>query len=232
MILAYVPARGGSKEILRKNLIPVGGMPLLEWTIEAARASSSIDEVWVSTEDPEIRGFAQSKGARTAYERPVALAGDESTIVDGLLHFLDWLSSRGREQPEAVVVLQPTSPLRDGALIDSVVAEFRTGRFDSIFSVSEVSQHPREVISWVGGARDWDYLVGRRHGITQRQTYESNFFFMNGSMYVVSPDFVRREKALVVPGVSVPYTIPQEFGLEVDSAFDLMLLRRVVGRES
>jgi len=226
MIIAYVPARGGSKEILRKNLIEVGGVSLLERTVRAAKESRSIDHTWVSSEDSEIMEVASGLGAGSGYQRPRELASDESTVVEGLLHFLDWLKATHRSVPSVVVVLQPTSPFRDGLLIDNAVERFLNLGASSMFSVSEVNEHPREMIVWDHGESEWQPLMGPS-GNGQRQAYDRNIFYINGSMYLVRPEFIRETKVLVVPSRSIPFVIPKEFGFEIDSSFDLLQVRRL-----
>jgi len=227
MIIAYVPARGGSKEILRKNLIEVGGVSLLERTVRAAEQSHLIDQIWVSSEDSEINEVALDLGAEPGYHRPFELASDESTIGDGLLDFLEWFEVTQCSIPSVAVVLQPTSPFRDGLLIDNAIQQFLSISAASMFSVSDVNEHPREMIVWHEEGSDWRSLLGLREA-AQRQAYDQNIFYINGSMYLVRPEFVREEKELVVPGRSIPFVIPKDFGFEIDSSFDLLQIRRLM----
>lgn len=227
MIIAYVPARGGSKEILRKNLVDLGEKKLLERTMEAASMSRLIDQIWVSTDDSEIAARALELGGAAGYERPEHLAKDDSSIADGLIHFLDWLQSDRDLVPDLVVVLQPTSPTRDGVLIDEVVKEFKTSGFQSIFTVSEVLQHPQEMIR-IFGDTSWSSVFPTMDPRAQRQDYDKAFFYINGCMYLVTPDFIRETRAFVVPDRSTPIVIPREFGFEIDTSFDLLLARRLV----
>jgi CMP-N,N'-diacetyllegionaminic acid synthase len=229
MIIAYVPARGGSKEILRKNLIRVGDESLVERTIRASLDAKLIDSTWVSTDDSEILSLAARSGAESGYRRPSQLAGDESSIVDGLLHFLEWYQVNYRSEPDAIVVLQPTSPFRDGLLIDGAIKRFVDRGVPSLFSVSKVNQHPREMIVWGEYEQDWSRLPGWNQKQGQRQSYEQNLYFINGSIFIVKPAFVRTSHELISPGLSEPFEIPKEFALEIDSSFDLLQARRLEG---
>jgi len=229
MIIAYVPARGGSKEILRKNLIRVGGESLVERAIKASLDAKLIDSTWVSTDDLEILELAARSGAESSYRRPGQLAEDESSIVDGLLHFLDWFQTEYLVEPDAVVVLQPTSPFRDGSLIDEAISYFVNRGVPSLFSVSKVNQHPREMIVWGEPNHDWSRLPGWNQTTGQRQSYEQDIYFINGSIFIVDPEFVRTNYELVRLGLSVPFEIPQEFAFEIDSSFDLLQARRLEG---
>jgi CMP-N-acetylneuraminic acid synthetase len=109
---ALVVARGGSKSVPRKNLRPLGGKPLIAWTLEAARASRRLTRIVLSTDDPEIAAVGQQWGVETPFLRPAALAGDRSPVIDATLHaFNGWKKTRGH-CPTFGLLLQPTSPFR------------------------------------------------------------------------------------------------------------------------
>ena len=112
--LALIPARGGSKGIPRKNIRLIAGKPLIAWTIEAALRSSLLDAVMVTTDDPEIAEVASRAGAQVPFLRPAALAQDDTPGIAPVLHALDMLPGY-----DAVLLLQPTSPLRNTADIDA-----------------------------------------------------------------------------------------------------------------
>ena len=109
--IALIPARGGSKRIPRKNLLPLAGLPLVAHSIRHAIAAHAVSEVYVSTDDPEIADVARTFGAEVVM-RPTELAGDQATSESALLHALDDRARRGLPDPELVVFLQPTSPVR------------------------------------------------------------------------------------------------------------------------
>jgi CMP-N,N'-diacetyllegionaminic acid synthase len=135
--LGLIPARGGSKDIPRKNLAPLCGRPLLAWTVGAACAARSLDRVVVSTDSDEIAATARELGA-DVLERPAELARDETPMRDVLLHALEELG-----RPEVLVLLQPTSPLRRAQHVDEAVALLRESGADSIVSVVEVPHRYR-----------------------------------------------------------------------------------------
>lgn len=131
--LAIIPARGGSKGVPRKNLVPVNGKPLLVWTIEAAIKAWTVNKVAVSTEDKEIAGIAKLYQVEVV-KRPDELATDEASAESVLLHTLAHLKSAGYE-PDLVVFLQCTSPLTTEDDIDNVVSALLDQRADSALSV-------------------------------------------------------------------------------------------------
>ena len=131
-VVGLIPARGGSKGIPRKNLAPLGGKPLIAWTIEAALGSEHVARAVVSTDDPELADVARSLGV-DVLDRPPELAGDETPMRDVVAH-------AGRELvPEtALVLLQPPSPLRTSRHVDDVVELLLASGADAVVSVVEV----------------------------------------------------------------------------------------------
>lgn len=117
-ILAVIPARGGSKGLPRKNLLDLGGLPLVAWSIRAALAAERVTRVVVSTDDEEIATVAREHGAEAPFLRPVELAGDRSNIQHAVDHVLHRLRADEDYEPEAFCVLYPTHPFRPPGLVD------------------------------------------------------------------------------------------------------------------
>ena len=153
-ILALIPARGGSKSIPRKNLLPLNGKPLLAYSIEQALASTLITRTVVSTDDQEIAGVARSSGADVPFMRPAEFAQDESTDLEVFRHALATLRDRDGYQCDAVVHLRPTGPVRRVSRIDEAIATFidHPGA-DALRSVTTPLQTPYKMWSI-----DGDYL--------------------------------------------------------------------------
>lgn len=133
MILGLIPARGGSKGIPRKNIKPLGGKPLIQWTVEAARASGVIDRLVVSTDEPEIHRVVESLGVETLV-RPEKLATDETPMVDVVRHALNVLGMT----EGVLVLLQPTTPFRQPETITRAVEILRTPDVNSVVTVFPV----------------------------------------------------------------------------------------------
>lgn len=134
-VVAIIPARGGSKGLLRKNVRPIAGKPLLAWTIEAARQAESLDRIIVSTDDHEIAGIAREYGAEVPFVRPPELAQDHTPTEPVLKHAVTWLDEQEHYQVDVVVFLQPTDIFRPRGIIDQVVRRLLAHpELDSVFS--------------------------------------------------------------------------------------------------
>jgi CMP-N-acetylneuraminic acid synthetase len=120
-VLALIPARGGSKGILRKNIRPFAGYPLVSYSIAAARQAQTVTRVIVSTDDPEIAEISRRFGAETPFMRPAELAADRSTDLPVFQHALNWLAEHEGYRPEIVLHLHATCPVRPRGFIDRAI---------------------------------------------------------------------------------------------------------------
>ncbi|MCM0018585.1 MAG: acylneuraminate cytidylyltransferase family protein [Tagaea sp.] len=222
-ILAIVPARGGSKGIPRKNLAPVAGRPLIAWTIEAARAARGIDRLVVSTDDPEIASAARAWGAETAM-RPAELAADDTPTLPVLRHALAALG----ETPDAVLTLQPTSPLRRAGHIEGALDAFLADpAADSLVSVVAVPHvfHPRSVMKPdVEG-----YLVPYLDSAQpyRRQDKEPVFARNGAAIYITRTP---RLAEYVFGGKLIGFPMDSESSLDVDTPEELALAGEILRR--
>ena len=142
-ILAIIPARGGSKGIPRKNIRPFAGAPLIAYSIAAARRSQRVTRTIVSTDDEEIAAVAREYGAETPFLRPAELARDDTTDYPVFAHALDWLSEHEAYQPDIVVQLRPTSPVRPIPCVDEAIRMLLDHpEADSVRGVVPASENP------------------------------------------------------------------------------------------
>jgi CMP-N,N'-diacetyllegionaminic acid synthase len=134
-VLGLILARGGSKGLPGKNLRPLRGKPLIGWTIEAAKQSRVLDALVLSTDAADIGAAGRSLGAEVPFMRPPELASDTATSIDAIVHALNWLAERGRSF-EYLVLLEPTSPLREAADIDAAIAKLESTGAEAVVSVA------------------------------------------------------------------------------------------------
>ena len=140
-VLGVITARGGSKGIPGKNLKRLAGQPLIWHTLQSAAASASFDRVILSTDDHAIANFARVHGCEVPFLRPADLAQDETPHLPVLQHAVAWLKEQEGYRPDAVMILQPTSPLRRAEDIREAVRLLETTGADSVLTVSAVSTH-------------------------------------------------------------------------------------------
>lgn len=218
-VLALIPARGGSKGILRKNLQPVAGKPLVLWTCEVARHAPSITRLIVSTEDPEIAEVARRGGAEIPFLRPAELAADETPAIDVILHCLGWLQANEGVLPDLLLWLQPTSPLRTVNDIEGAVNLLHTRKAASVVSVSP-SSHPA---AWLKRVSEEGLLLPWQTGSSpsRRQEVEKSFE-LNGAIYLTRTEHLLREKSLY-SDPTYAFVMPRERSLDIDEPWDLKL---------
>jgi CMP-N-acetylneuraminic acid synthetase len=214
--LAIITARGGSKGLPGKNLVLLGGRPLVLWTIEAAQASSSVDRLVVTTDDPEIRAVSERAGAEVI-DRPAELASDGARSEDAVLHALDSLAEKGFA-PERLVLLQPTSPLRTGDQIDEALA-LLSGGVGSVVSVCEAEHHPYKALTEVDGTlraiQDPALLSAPRQELPRALR-------QNGAIYAVSVEDFRSSGRLTHEPMR-GYVMDRRTSVDIDDAFDLQV---------
>jgi N-acylneuraminate cytidylyltransferase len=182
-ILAIIPARGGSKGVPRKNIKLLGKMPLIEYTINAAKAAIGISEIVVSTEDAEIAIAAEVCGCKPPFIRPAELALDDTASIEVVRHAIAFYESQGVFF-EAICLLQPTTPFRTKGFIDEAIQKFIASGADSLVSVLPI---PHEYNPhWAFEEHDNGLLkiaTGESNIISRRQELPKAFH-RDGSIYL------------------------------------------------
>lgn len=228
-VVAVITARGGSKGIPHKNLAPVGGLPLVAWTVEAARESQLLDRVIVSTDDPAIADVCRAYGAEVPFMRPAEFARDDSPHIDVITHALAWLAADEGRTPDYVLTLQPTSPLRTADDIDAAVLLARDRRCDAVVGVTAMRHHPHFALRVGPGGVLFPY-AGDRLRAMRRQDLPP-VFAPNGAIYLNKAHalLVQRE---FVPTGAVPLIMAAERSLDVDERADLELAEYYMARRA
>jgi len=200
MILGVIPARGGSKGIPRKNIRMIAGKPLIAWTIEAARGSKLIDRFVVSTEDEEIARVAKRCQAEVV-KRPDMLAIDEASIESVLQHVLTLIEA------DTVVLLQPTSPIRDQGLIDKCIIRFQETNADNLAT------------GFICKFMEYGTYTERRQDLR-------GFFYDDGNVYIIKPELIRQGKRC--GGKTEKVITTREQNIEIDDEFDFWVAEQVL----
>lgn len=227
-VLALIPARGGSKRVPRKNVLKLGGLPLIGWSIQAALNSEVCSDVLVSTDDPEIAEIARELGALVPALRPAALSTDTAGSVDVALHVLNGYEAE-HGMVDAVILLQPTSPFRSALAIREAMQLFDSyGGARPVVSVAPVATHPAWSFRLEGEGMapllGWDALRGRSQDLEPMWT-------LNGSIYIVSPTRLRHDLAFVTPDV-LPFQMSGVTdNIDIDTWLDWRFAESVIQQE-
>jgi len=139
-IIALIPARSGSKGVVNKNIMPLGGIPLIAYSIAAAQNSKLIDRIVVSTDSEEYAEIARNYGAETPFIRPKNISGDLATDVDFFKHSLEWFQENENSVPEYFVHLRPTTPFRDSEILDKAIEGFVGSDYSALRSCHKMSE--------------------------------------------------------------------------------------------
>lgn len=223
--VALIPARGGSKGVKRKNLRIIAGMPLIEYSVLAAKLSKSIDRVYVSSEDEEILEVAQHLGAETI-RRPMEFASDSASANSVVLHFIETLPSELREQDPYILYLQPTSPLRTATHIESALEKMVEMRMHTLISVCELTVSPYKSfrINEDGGLQS---LFDEKLSNARRQDLPLTYI-PNGALYVFRiSDFI--ERGGFPSNGSLPFIMSEAESIDVDTEEDIRRLESILG---
>jgi len=217
LVIAVIPARGGSKGLPGKNIKVINGKPLIWYTINAAKNSRYIKNIIVSTNDNEIAEIAKKYDAEIPFMRPKELARDDSLAIDNYIYTIDRLNKEFNYGIVEFVVLQPTSPLRTSLDIDNATKIFIEKKADSVISVSEAIHPPvwSKTIDEKGILRDYfDIKIGNKN----RQDIEKAYM-PNGAIFVFKFSLLK-EKYSYYLDKTYPYIMPLERSIDIDSKLD------------
>ena len=217
LVLGIVPARGGSKGVPGKNVRPLAGRTLLEYTARAARESGVLDRVILSTDSPDIADTGRRAGLDVPFMRPSTLAADDTPMLPVIVHALESLAHDGWS-PEIIVLLQPTSPLRRPDHIRDAVATLRDTKADSVVTVVEIPRHlsPDYVMRIEGGRLQPFLLEGAR--VTRRQDARPAYS-RDGTAYAFWRATIERVGSIYGEDCR-PLLIDARESLSIDSAAD------------
>lgn len=223
-VLAIIPARGGSKGIPRKNIKAFADKPLIAWSIEAAKQSSCISRIVVTTEDAEIAEVAQKYGAEVPFMRPPHLSNDDTLGMAPVMHALEQIKGY-----EWVMLLQPTSPLRTSQDIDGIWEYCRGSNAPAAVSISEVAQHPY----WTYKLNNQDQLqpfcddapiVARRQDLPSAYALNGALYMANVKWLIDNGSFINNE--------TIGYRMPAERSVDLDTLDDWLWAEFLVRNNS
>lgn len=222
-ILSVIPARGGSKGIPKKNLKLLLNNPLIHYSIKASLASDYVTKTVVSSDSKEILSTAKDAGAETIL-RPDGLALDTSPTEPSMLHALDEVEKEGFH-PDAIMLLQPTSPFRSTKDIDGAVKTFLENDADSLLSVTPSHSFIWNAPDGKATALNYDYKNRPR-----RQDRDPEFV-ENGSIYITKTDLFRKHKNRLCGKISL-FVMEEYKKIEIDSETDFKFIEYIMNEHS
>ena len=218
--LAIIPARGGSKRVVNKNILDLNGKPLISYTIEAGLNSKYIDKVVVSSDSDKILRIAKQHNAQTI-KRPDNLANDTSSSFDAVKHTIENL-----EKFEYIILLQPTSPLRTYKHIDEAIELLQTKDADAIISVSETEHNPL-----------WSNIITKDKSMknflpneikNKRSQDLEKYYRLNGAIYICKTDILLKQETFFIDENIFAYEMSRENSIDIDTRLDFIVAEAIL----
>lgn len=223
--IAIIPARGGSKGIVGKNIRPLNRKSLICHTIEQALRSIYLNEVFVSTDDPIIAKTSEKCGSKII-DRPAELAKDESLTIDAIYHAIDTM--KDASDKDIIILLQPTSPLRNATDIDTALDVFMKTNCDSVISMCKVGHSPYWCFKYEGDK--FKPLFGDENLKMRRQELP-DVYRPNGAIYITTIKNLYKNNGFYCDRI-VPYIMPSERSIDIDEEFDFKLAELLIQEDT
>lgn len=223
-IISVIPARAGSKGIKNKNIIKLNNKHLIEYTFSAA-LKSNIKNNFVITDCKKTKKISKKYKINSTYIRPKILSKDKTSLSETLYDFYLW-TKRKNFFFDYLIVLQPTSPLRDHNDINKSINIIKKNKTKSLFSISSSIEHPYETIK-IKGKKSWQYILKNAKNYTRRQDFDFNSYFINGAIYIIHRDLVKNNKISNVDNHSL-YLMPKNKSLEINDMEEVKIIESII----
>ena len=225
-IIGLIPARGESKGIPGKNIKRLAGKPLIAWTIETALNSKACSRLIVSTDSQVIRKISEDWGAEVPFIRPKQLASDTATSIAVVNHSIEYLRNEGINESDYLLLLQPTSPLRNEEDILKVIEIRQLKHAEAVISVTEPQYHPYKT-----------HIITQK-GILKR-IFKANYdnerrqdlpltYAENGAIYLNSISSLLKKQTFIPENLTHPYIMPIERSIDIDTPWDFYLAELIL----
>ena len=225
--ISVIPARSGSKGIKNKNIIKIGKKPLVQYTFEAA-INSKINENFILSDNAKIKNLAKKFKINTQYIRPKKFSGSTTSLSETLNHFNKWLKKNNINY-DYMVILQPTSPLRDYKDINKCLKIIEKSQSDSLFSISESLEHPYETI--IKKKKSWKFVLAKSKKFYRRQDFDIKTYFINGAIFISSNKLINKKKTFTNSNHSF-YKMPKNKSLEINDKEEAFIIDCILNRRN
>lgn len=228
--LAIIPARAGSKRLINKNIKELNGKPLISHTIKSSLKSKYITKTVVSTDSEEIKKISNKDGASTPFLRPKELAKDDTASIDVVIHCINYYKNELNEEFDYVILLQPTSPLRDDKDIDNAIEYLLEKNADAVIGVCEMEHNPlwSNILDDSNSMKDFLNEVY----INKRSQDLPTYYRINGAIYICKIEKVINENKLLIKDNIFAYKMNQIHSVDIDTELDFILAQTILEKKN
>lgn len=224
-ILAFIPARSGSKGIKNKNIKILNSKPLIAYTIDAAKESNIFEDIIVSTDDTNIADIAKNYGAYIPFLRPDNLATDNAPVIDSIIHLINEMQIKLNKKYDYIIVLQPTSPLRNKIHILEAYNKFIEKNADFLVSVCECEHSPLWT-NILDNEEKMDNFISEDVKNKNRQDLPK-YYRLNGAISIGKVDEVINNRGFMGKNCYA-YIMDKEYSVDIDSEFDFKIAELLI----
>jgi CMP-N-acetylneuraminic acid synthetase len=226
-ILGLTLARGGSKSVIKKNIKPIAGIPLIGYTISEALKSNLLSRYIVSTDDKEIQKVAIQCGADAPFLRPSIYSTDEASSVSAMQHAVKWVEKQDGIKYDYVIELMCTNPMKTVEDIDSSIEKLIKTQADSVIAIHQLEDHHPARIKKIVEDKIIDFCVPEIPE-SRRQDLKPKAYIRSGSIYALKRDYLMQEGKRYGSDNSRPYILPPERAVNIDTELDFMVAELMI----
>ena len=226
--LVIIPARGGSKGIKNKNVLEICGKPLIHYTIEHAlelKASGYVHKVIVSTDCDNIAHISSKLGAEVPFLRPKNISGDKAKSIDLIIHAINYFEKK-KVFFDAVLLLQPTSPLRDKVTLKKAIKLFKNNNTDSLISCYR-EEYINELVMYKSDSDNILKPLNINHNKGIRRQDHGELFIRNGAIYITNVDYIKRKKQ-IISDRPLLVEMKKSKSINLDTLEDFEILKKIL----
>lgn len=227
-ILVIIPARGGSKGVRDKNIIDICGKPLIQYSIDLALILKKMDlvqEVIVSTDSSKILDISTKLGVKVPFLRPKNISGDKAKSIDYILHSINFYESLGIKY-DAILLLQPTSPLRNISLLKDAIKLFKVNNANSLISCYK-EEYINDLVMYKTAKRSYLKPLNNNHNKGLRRQDHGDVFVRNGAIYLTKVSYIK-ERYQIISDKPLLIEMKKSQSINVDTLEDVEILKRII----
>ena len=228
-LLIFIPARSGSKGIKNKNMADLNKRPLIYYTLNIAKKIRRNAYLFISTDSKKIIKYCKRFGFENRYLRPKSLSKDNSSMFPAVMHGVRWIKKNYGKTFDAILLLQPTTPIRQLKELKLAINLFRKEKLKSLISVTHMKEHPYECIRLSGNK--WNYLACNPKKTSHRQNYKKNFYFIDGAFALAKIDFLKKNKSFINNKNTKFFVQKRERAVDINTPEDLSIAKALMKKK-